>query len=152
MNSRAEAEGVRWLSDLPEYNAWQQMRQRCSNPNVRCYRHYGAVGIRVCDRWQTFENFLDDMGRRPSPQHSIDRIDVLGNYSPENCRWATHEEQQNNRRNNQHVTVGGRTQTVAEWARECGLQPDTIYRRLKVGDSAERAIRPVDHPSRRRSL
>lgn len=83
----------------PEYKAWAGMRERCFNPDHHGYLNYGARGISVCDRWnQSFKTFLADMGRRPSSQHSLDRIDVDGNYEPDNCRWATAKEQVENRR------------------------------------------------------
>lgn len=85
------------LSKTPEYRAWSSMWQRCTNPkNVR-YARYGARGVTICDRWQSFENFLADMGPRPSVGHSVDRNDNDGNYEPSNCRWATRSEQQRNK-------------------------------------------------------
>lgn len=82
-----------------EYIAWKSMKQRCYNKKNKEYENYGGRGITICDRWvKSYENFLEDMGRKPTPQHSIDRIDVNGNYEPSNCRWATPYEQRMNQR------------------------------------------------------
>lgn len=81
------------------------MRQRCENPNTPKFAHYGGRGIKVCDRWQSFENFAADMGERPKGT-TLDRIDVNGNYESSNCRWATHLEQRHNRRDSHRKTIG----------------------------------------------
>ena len=85
-----------------EYSLWGSMRSRCGTPTNKDYKNYGARGIKVCDRWkEDFLNFLEDMGKKPSPELSLDRIDNNGDYEPSNCRWATKSEQQLNKRCNQ---------------------------------------------------
>lgn len=86
------------MSRTVEYRTWFHMRERCNDPNYPRYADYGGRGIKVCARWAKFENFFADMGRRPSPKHSIDRIDNDGDYEPSNCRWATAAQQMSNQR------------------------------------------------------
>jgi len=125
-----------------EYRTWSGMWNRCTNPNSADYARYGGRGIRVCERWDDFDTFLADMGPKPSPTHSIDRIDNDGNYAPGNCRWALPTDQSRNQRTNHLITIGQRTMTTAEWAEEVGLKADTLRHRLAGGMSPERAISP----------
>ncbi len=83
-------------TNTPTYRSWNAMNTRCKNPNTDNFKHYGGRGIQVCDRWNNFENFLNDMGERPDGK-TLDRIDVNGNYKPENCRWATYSQQSRNK-------------------------------------------------------
>lgn len=123
---------VHGLRNSVEYSVWQDMLNRCRNPKVASYPNYGGRGIVVCQEWYDFNTFYTDMGSRPSSTHSIDRIDCNGNYTPENCRWATREEQYCNKRNNHFVTFNGSTKTVAEWSRYTGIKSATIYKRLNT--------------------
>ena len=128
------------LSGTSEHISWKHMRQRCFNPNDKKYSDYGGRGITVCDRWLYFEHFLADMGLKPTSKHSIDRIDNDGNYRPDNCRWATNENQANNRRSNRLITLKGETWTMAQWEKEKGFNEGFIKCRLKAGWSEEDAI------------
>lgn len=92
-------------SKTPEYRAWQDMRQRCNNPKCKAFKDYGARGIKICDRWGLFENFLLDLGERPHGM-SLDRKQVNGNYEPSNCRWATTTDQNRNLRTHQRINIG----------------------------------------------
>lgn len=115
----------------PTWNSWSNMRDRCFNPNAVGYEYYGGRGISICDRWNSFDNFLSDMGERPA-FCTIDRINPDGNYHPENCRWSTAIQQANNKRNNRRF--GGKT--AAEIARELGTNYVTTRKRLIREESA----------------
>jgi len=131
---------IHGMAGTLEYNTWSAMLFRCSNPKAVDYALYGGRGIRVCERWKVIENFIEDMGPRPSVKHSIDRIDNDGNYEPNNCRWATPIEQGRNRRGNRMLTYNGMTLCMAELAEEFGINQVTLSGRLKRGWSVERAI------------
>ncbi len=135
-----------------EYRTWLLMKNRCANPRNEQFQHYGGRGIYVCAEWrESFPQFLADMGRKPTEKHSIDRIDNNGPYSKENCRWATPIEQQNNNRHNRFLTHQGRTQTTAMWARELGVNVNTLRVRLFSGWSVERTLTQKIGPHAMRS-
>jgi hypothetical protein len=131
-------------SDSPEWRCWRSMRARCTDPKNQQFPNYGARGIKVCERWaNSFENFLADMGERPSPKHSLDRFpNNDGDYEPGNCRWATQTEQIRNRRNTLHVTIGGITRTTGEWAEIAGISSRLIVGRFLHGCAPDRLLRP----------
>ena len=113
------------------------MKTRCYNKNSKYYYNYGGRGIQICDRWKnSFSFFLEDVGERPSKNHSIDRINNDGNYEPKNCRWSTRKQQANNRRTN--IMIGEKTLTQV--CKERNLNYWTVYRRINRGWSIEEAI------------
>jgi hypothetical protein len=115
------------------YNTWIGIIHRCTNSDNSSYKDYGARGITVCSRWLTIENFMTDVGPRPSKRHSLDRIDVNGNYCPENCRWVLPEVQSNNSRRNRRVKWNGKLLTLSQWSRFTGIDAETISYRIKSG-------------------
>lgn len=122
------------------YNSWRGMRQRCLNKNNPCYRHYGARGITVCDRWiNSFENFLEDMGVCPNGM-TIERINSNANYEPSNCRWDTRRAQSLNTSSNVLLSLNGKTQPMSLWAEEVGINSNCIRSRIDRGWTHEQAL------------
>ncbi len=131
------------MTNTREYETWHHMHQRCSDPNLPNYPHYGGRGIKVCERWcgeNGFSAFYADLGPRPSSKHQLDRIDPNGDYKAGNCRWVTSKEQQRNRRLHVLLTYEGRTQCLAAWAEEFGLTIDRLWNRLGAGWPLEEAL------------
>lgn len=124
---------------------WVQMRRRCQNPKCGNYSRYGGRGIRVCERWDSFENFLADMGERPLGM-SIERRDNDGNYEPDNCYWATFEEQNNNRRNVELIEFSGKSLSLRQWSRELGIAHGTLYTRRGNGLTGAALLAPKATP------
>ncbi len=123
----------------PLYKTWAEMRYRCENPKKWQFKYYGAKGISVCERWQHFPSFVEDMGDRPDGC-TLDRIDRLGNYEPSNCRWASRKEQANNSSWNRIIEFNGQKRTLAEWGEVTGINFATIWARINRGWDIERAL------------
>lgn len=114
------------------YGIWANMKQRCSNEKDIHYADYGGRGIIVCKEWEQFEPFYEwSISTGYSDTLTIDRIDVNGNYCPQNCRWATMKEQQNNKRSNDMITFNGKTMTIKQWSEETGIKYLVLWRRIK---------------------
>lgn len=128
------------MSRTPEYRTWSNMITRCTNKSIDRFCRYGGRGIKVCGRWRRFDNFFADMGKRPSPNHSIERKNNDGDYCPSNCKWATRIEQANNSSTNVVLVVNGKSRTLAEWSRFSGIKESTIRQRIKSGMTVESAI------------
>lgn len=144
-----EARGV-WLDKItkhgawvgnrecPEHYIWRSMIRRCDSKKDRSFRYYGARGIRVCEEWYDYEVFLEDMGKRPTPDHSLDRVDVNGNYEPANCRWATRSEQQKNKVGTRRWEQNGEILTLSEWAEKLGISRALALWRIKTWGTFEK--------------
>lgn len=125
----------------PEYGSYIEMRRRCLNPKNHAYDRYGGRGITICDRWlNSFEAFREDMGLRPSPHHSLDRIEVNGNYESGNCRWATDKTQAENRRSTRLLTADGRTMGHKAWAAELGVTRYMVTSRVDAGLTGDQVV------------
>ena len=119
--------------------SWSGMMARCHHKSNHKYKRYGGRGISVCERWHDYENFKKDMGERPEGT-SLDRINNDGDYCPENCRWATHKEQNRNRSDNRRIEFNGETKTLPEWADIAGISRTAFKRRLERGWDFKRAL------------
>ena len=135
----AEGQRTHGLCDTPTYHSWRGMKERCLNPQNKAYRWYGGNGVKICDRWLDFGEFLQDMGKRPKGM-TIERIDTTGNYSPENCTWVPAKKQTQNTRSNVMVTHNGQTLCIAELARREKVPYGRLQSRLKKGWDVERAL------------
>lgn len=136
------------MAGTPTYISYIEMLKRCYDPSVVRYPKYGGRGITVCDHWRSsFVNFFNDMGVKPSREHSLDRIDNNGNYEKSNCRWATRVEQANNKSSNVYITYNGKTMNIAQWSRELKI-PARIIRQRLVRDklTVEQAFSPIREP------
>lgn len=135
-----EAQATHNMSRTKTYTSWQSMLRRCNNTKDDHFPDYGGRGISVCARWSaSFEAFLSDMGVRPD-KCTLDRKDVNGNYEPENCRWATSQQQSRNRRSNVMLTAFGKTQCINDWRKVTGLSFTSMIDRIEKGWSAEDVI------------
>lgn len=133
------------MSTSPEYKSWAGMKRRCDNPNQTAYERYGGRGITYEKSWKYFENFIKDMGKMPKANMELDRINNDGNYCKENCRWATRKEQTRNRggaRATRLYTFNGKTLCIADWAKEIGISPASLQKRLNKGWPLELALSP----------
>ena len=122
--------------DTTEYKSWCGMKYRCSNSKATKYKNYKEKGITVCERWiNSFENFLEDMGKAPTTKHTLDRIDPNGNYESTNCRWATQLQQQGNRTNNRWIEHDGKRMILSDWGRFLNVKPEHISYKMRKGFS-----------------
>ena len=149
--NRGKKNTTHGASNTPEYRVWHGMRERCANPKAKWFRNYGGRGIRVCDQWKTsFATFIADLGPRPSPRHTLERVDNDGNYEPSNCRWATRHEQMNNTRLTTRLTIDGVTRTVSEWACAVGISRKVLRNRIDMGWPVDSVLlSPPSHKKRR---
>lgn len=123
----------------PLTNTWHGMMKRCYDERHISYKSYGGRGVKVCDRWRVFDNFAEDLVAPPEGM-TLDRIDVSGNYEPNNCRWATNHEQANNRSNSTYLTIDGETKTIEQWSIYSPVYGSTIRRRIARGYSPKDAV------------
>jgi len=133
------------MAHTREFSIWHGMKNRCFNPNSDCFQLYGGRGITVCEDWaNSFEQFYKDMGKCPD-NHSIERIDVNGHYCPTNCKWATVDEQNNNKRTNVKITINGEELTMAQWSKRLGYTSPVIQQRRRRGWNMVEAVTSLKH-------
>jgi hypothetical protein len=138
-----------WLKMHPVYHCYDAMRKRCLNPKHKYYKYYGGRGITICTRWLGnggYANFEADMGPRPTPKHTVERLNNEKGYGPKNCIWATMKAQSRHRRNSVIVTLGGRSQVASDWAKELGISPPAFHNRLRNGWTEEQLLKPRQLP------
>lgn len=124
----------------PLFGRWKQMRQRCENPKDSSYKDYGGRGIFVCKRWESFQNFIEDMAGTFIPGLTLERRNNNGPYAPYNCEWATAKRQRNNSRYIHYITLADLKLNLQQWSEKIGINPNTIRNRLAAGWSIERAL------------
>lgn len=130
-------------SGSQEYNIWGNMLYRCNTDTSQLYSKYGGRGISVCSKWHDYDAFIYDMGQRPSESHSIDRIDVNGNYCKENCRWATKRQQSRNRTNSRYIYIDGKKLQVDDYCEIYNVSKYAIKNRIRRGWSNDKIISKV---------
>lgn len=138
-----------------EYQSWENMRVRCTDTTHKGYKNYGGRGIKVCQEWQSFEQFLRDMGRKPHPKYTIERTNVDGDYEPGNCRWVSRQDQNRNKRNSVFVTYQGKRMLLIDLVEQLNLSRGVVYGRLKAGWTLAQALalpvhRPAPKPKKKR--
>lgn len=133
------------LSKTRVYRSWASAKQRCTNPNDTNYHQYGARGIKMCDRWNSFELFLDDMGCPEFMNFTIERIDVNGDYELSNCRRATPMEQARNKTNTVLYEFGGRKMIITDWAKYLDVRVITLRKRLEMGWPIDKVLSKNNH-------
>jgi hypothetical protein len=127
--------------ERPEHYVWRTMIARCTRPTNVAYKYYGARGITVCKRWMQYEKFFEDMGERPSPDHSLERKNTNKGYMPSNCRWATRSEQQKNKTTTKFYTNGSFIGTLVECAQHIGMSKQAALYRMRVWKTFEKGVK-----------
>jgi len=135
-----------YKTGTPEYNVWRQMIQRCTNIKCKSFADYGARGIRVSDRWMSFDNFILDMGRRPKLEKrmTIERVDVNGNYDADNCIWASYATQNRNLRSNVIIEHNGESRILQDWANSIGITGSSLKKRISLWGIEKALTTPKD--------